>query len=76
LRKNSVLLYSHIQSGLACGAADMRHKSLLQRFDIGFDAIELEAKRIAASHVDDLRDGQGEGRASHFRANSVSNLAR
>ena len=46
----------------------MRHQSLLQRFDIGFVAIEPEAKRIAASHDDDLRDGQGEGRASHFRA--------
>jgi hypothetical protein len=46
----------------------MRHKSLLQRFDIGFVAIEPEAKRIAASQGDDLMDGQGEGRASHFRA--------
>ena len=39
---------------------------MLQRFDIGFDAIELEARRIAASHDDDLADGQGEGRAAHF----------
>ena len=44
----------------------MRHKSLLQRFDIGFDAIELEAKRIAAPHDDNLADG--EGRAAHFPA--------
>jgi hypothetical protein len=48
--------------------SDMRHKYLLQRSDIGFVAIEAEAKRIAASNDDDLRDGQGEGRASHFRA--------
>jgi hypothetical protein len=48
--------------------SDMRHKSLFQRSDIGFVAIEPEAKRIAASSDDDLRDGQGEGRASHFRA--------
>ena len=48
--------------------SDMRHKSSLQRFDIRFVAIEPEPKRIAASHGDDLRDGQGEGRASHFRA--------
>jgi hypothetical protein len=55
---------------------DMRHKSLLQRSDIGFVAIEPEAKRIAASNDDDLRDGQSEGHASHFRRKSVSNPAR